>query len=206
MQPHPLFPALGLTSTALVPIRQLFFLPRLREIACLPFAFQSIEFYSIGAYPSPSTNDTTTSQCDEGRPECRNCQKSKRQCLGYDPVFQSQGPHSIQPASSASTTTATAVPSTSGTQPRRYTVTPNSPSTTSHSTSLNTTSPRDTLDFSYSKPPDILPHLNQPYKVDHPNQSGLSAYPSSARRESNHQQPFSTSGLTWSPSHYRDYD
>lgn len=38
-------------------------------------------------------------QCDEGQPTCRNCQKSKRECLGYDPIFKPQsGPSSIQPA------------------------------------------------------------------------------------------------------------
>ncbi|PNS19850.1 Multidrug resistance regulator 1 [Sphaceloma murrayae] len=31
-------------------------------------------------------------KCDEGHPSCRNCQKSKRECLGYDPIFKSQGP------------------------------------------------------------------------------------------------------------------
>ena len=40
-----------------------------------------------------------TSQCDETHPACRNCQKSKRECLGYDPIFKSQpGPTAIQPA------------------------------------------------------------------------------------------------------------
>ncbi|CZT16634.1 uncharacterized protein RCC_02469 [Ramularia collo-cygni] len=34
-------------------------------------------------------------KCDEGHPTCRNCQKSKRECLGYDPIFK-QTP--IQPA------------------------------------------------------------------------------------------------------------
>ncbi|EEP80482.1 predicted protein [Uncinocarpus reesii 1704] len=34
-------------------------------------------------------------------PVCRNCEKSKRECLGYDPVFRSQpGPSVIQPAPS----------------------------------------------------------------------------------------------------------
>jgi hypothetical protein len=38
-------------------------------------------------------------QCDESHPTCRNCQKSKRECLGYDPIFKSQqGPTAIQPA------------------------------------------------------------------------------------------------------------
>ncbi|KAI9891175.1 MAG: hypothetical protein M1814_003018 [Vezdaea aestivalis] len=41
-------------------------------------------------------------KCDEGHPHCRNCQKSKRDCLGYDPMFnrssQTSGPTAIQPA------------------------------------------------------------------------------------------------------------
>ncbi|KAL8691584.1 MAG: hypothetical protein Q9218_003228 [Villophora microphyllina] len=41
-------------------------------------------------------------KCDEVHPACRNCQKSKRECLGYDPIFKSQpGPPPIQPAPSA---------------------------------------------------------------------------------------------------------
>ena len=41
-------------------------------------------------------------QCDEAHPICRNCQKSKRECLGYDPIFKSQpGPPAIQPAPSS---------------------------------------------------------------------------------------------------------
>ncbi|KAK5141119.1 hypothetical protein LTR04_002722 [Oleoguttula sp. CCFEE 6159] len=41
-------------------------------------------------------------KCDEAHPTCRNCQKSKRECLGYDPIFKQQpGPPSIQPAPSA---------------------------------------------------------------------------------------------------------
>ncbi|KAI6709023.1 hypothetical protein JHW43_008442 [Diplocarpon mali] len=41
-------------------------------------------------------------KCDEQHPACRNCQKSKRECLGYDPIFkQNPGPAAIQPAPSA---------------------------------------------------------------------------------------------------------
>jgi hypothetical protein len=42
-------------------------------------------------------------QCDEAHPSCRNCAKSKRDCLGYDPIFKPQpGPPQIQPAPNAS--------------------------------------------------------------------------------------------------------
>ncbi|KAF2279458.1 uncharacterized protein EI97DRAFT_448208 [Westerdykella ornata] len=38
-------------------------------------------------------------KCDEAHPVCRNCQKSKRECAGYDPIFKQQpGPAQIQPA------------------------------------------------------------------------------------------------------------
>ncbi|EUC30638.1 hypothetical protein COCCADRAFT_7354 [Bipolaris zeicola 26-R-13] len=41
-------------------------------------------------------------KCDEAHPMCRNCQKSKRECLGYDPIFKQQsGPAQIQPAPNA---------------------------------------------------------------------------------------------------------
>ncbi|KAK4198347.1 hypothetical protein QBC40DRAFT_308320 [Triangularia verruculosa] len=40
-------------------------------------------------------------KCDEGHPTCNNCKKSKRECLGYDPIFKQQpGPTAIQPAPS----------------------------------------------------------------------------------------------------------
>ncbi|KAK2791150.1 hypothetical protein FQN52_005106 [Onygenales sp. PD_12] len=40
-------------------------------------------------------------KCDERHPVCRNCEKSKRECLGYDPVFRQQpGPAVLQPAAS----------------------------------------------------------------------------------------------------------
>jgi hypothetical protein len=40
-------------------------------------------------------------KCDEGHPTCNNCKKSKRECLGYDPIFKQQpSPAAIQPAPS----------------------------------------------------------------------------------------------------------
>jgi hypothetical protein len=52
-------------------------------------------------------------QCDEQHPICRNCQKSKRDCLGYDPIFKQQSaPQALQPAPGGSTTSASPSPST----------------------------------------------------------------------------------------------
>ncbi|KAI1456362.1 hypothetical protein F4805DRAFT_475920 [Annulohypoxylon moriforme] len=47
-------------------------------------------------------------KCDEQHPVCKNCQKSKRECLGYDPIFknqQQQHPTNIRPAPNNSTST-----------------------------------------------------------------------------------------------------
>lgn len=59
-------------------------------------------------------------QCDEAHPTCNNCKKSKRECLGYDPIFKAQptpqphppAPVRIQPAPSpTNNTTPSATPS-----------------------------------------------------------------------------------------------
>jgi hypothetical protein len=51
------------------------------------------------------TSRLVPSQCDEGHPTCRNCKKSKRECLGYDPIFKPQPtPSAIQPAPNSSST------------------------------------------------------------------------------------------------------
>ncbi|RMZ78710.1 hypothetical protein DV737_g3752, partial [Chaetothyriales sp. CBS 132003] len=135
-------------------------------------------------------------KCDEGKPECRNCQKSKRHCLGYDPVFQSQGPHSILPASNNSVSSAgTSSSSAASSVPtRRYTVSSN-PSATVYGTSLNTTTRRDSLDYPYSKAPDLVPVLGPPYSKMDSTGPGSLTYPppSSTRREPSHQQPLTTS-------------
>ncbi|KAK4235034.1 hypothetical protein C8A03DRAFT_37141 [Achaetomium macrosporum] len=68
-------------------------------------------------------------KCDEAHPTCNNCKKSKRECLGYDPIFkQQQGPAAIQPAPNAQPTAApatvlppaTAPPSTAHTYQASY--------------------------------------------------------------------------------------
>ncbi|CAG8151467.1 unnamed protein product [Penicillium salamii] len=78
-------------------------------------------------------------KCDEAHPVCRNCVKSKRECLGYDPVFRTQAstPSAIQPAPNP---------------PPSLVVNPQGPSTTT------TTAP------SYpSAPPGYMPASSQPF-------------------------------------------
>ncbi|KAK7698927.1 hypothetical protein SLS64_012138 [Diaporthe eres] len=69
-------------------------------------------------------------KCDETHPTCNNCKKSKRECLGYDPIFkQQQTPSALQPAPSggpspsASTISAAGPSAPSGT-PAPYTTHP----------------------------------------------------------------------------------
>ncbi|KAJ5350856.1 transcriptional regulator family: Fungal Specific TF [Penicillium brevicompactum] len=78
-------------------------------------------------------------KCDEAHPVCRNCVKSKRECLGYDPVFRTQAstPSAIQPAPNP---------------PPSLVVNPQGPSTTTP------TAP------SYpSAPPGYMPASSQPF-------------------------------------------
>ncbi|XEU97856.1 hypothetical protein FSHL1_003142 [Fusarium sambucinum] len=65
---------------------------------------------------SRSAAQLLISLCDETHPTCNNCKKSKRECLGYDPIFRQQAggqPSNIQPAPSQRTppTVPSSVPS-----------------------------------------------------------------------------------------------
>ncbi|CAM1506676.1 Fc.00g063170.m01.CDS01 [Cosmosporella sp. VM-42] len=54
-------------------------------------------------------------KCDETHPTCNNCKKSKRECLGYDPIFRQQPggqpTTNIQPAPSTQLTPPSTLPS-----------------------------------------------------------------------------------------------
>ncbi|KAI8962988.1 hypothetical protein F5Y11DRAFT_347014 [Daldinia sp. FL1419] len=53
-------------------------------------------------------------KCDEQHPVCKNCQKSKRECLGYDPIFKNQQQQhhtNIRPAPNNSSASSSTVPS-----------------------------------------------------------------------------------------------
>ncbi|OTB15773.1 hypothetical protein K445DRAFT_35493, partial [Daldinia sp. EC12] len=53
-------------------------------------------------------------KCDEQHPICKNCQKSKRECLGYDPIFKNQQQQhhtNIRPAPNNSSASSSSVPS-----------------------------------------------------------------------------------------------
>lgn len=55
----------------------------------------------------------TSPKCDEEQPSCRNCSKSKRECLGYDPIFKSQRSAPSLPSTSISASNSTQASSAS---------------------------------------------------------------------------------------------
>jgi len=113
-------------------------------------------------------------KCDEGRPECRNCMKSKRHCQGYDPVFQSQGPHALHPAPPSSNSANPSTTSTVNSQPQRYT---SSPSITGPNSTIVPSTPHNHTEYPYPRPPEqVLPHLNQPYHMEGNPHSGVPSY------------------------------
>jgi hypothetical protein len=144
----------------------------------------------VGPWSLQHTNDSSSlEQCDEGRPECRNCMKSKRVCQGYDPVFQSQAPHSIHPAPSSTTLNSShnnSTPSSSSinNHSRAYHTDPASPPVGQQNNSILPSSTRNHIDYPYPRPPEqVLPHLNQPYHMDGTSQGGLSQYSPPRHRE-----------------------
>lgn len=78
-------------------------------------------------------------QCDEQHPVCKNCIKSKRQCLGYDPIFKQQsGQAQIQPSQSSSPGQNSATPTPTSTVATHNFASSTTPrEQTSHSTSPN---------------------------------------------------------------------
>ncbi|KAM3484782.1 hypothetical protein MY8738_001901 [Beauveria namnaoensis] len=59
--------------------------------------------YTLPPHDPRLSGTRGSKKCDEAHPTCNNCKKSKRDCLGYDPIFRQQPaahPGSIQPAPS----------------------------------------------------------------------------------------------------------
>ncbi|EFW21401.1 hypothetical protein D8B26_001607 [Coccidioides posadasii str. Silveira] len=84
-------------------------------------------------------------KCDERHPICRNCEKSKRECLGYDPVFRSQpGPSAIQPAPSQTSFQVSAPPQVPQSAPAPPVASHPVSGPPSHSPSVPTPSPQVT--------------------------------------------------------------
>lgn len=107
-------------------------------------------------------------QCDETHPACNNCKKSKRDCLGYDPIFRQQPggqPGANLQPSTGSPTAAGALPvspssrhlNSYGSQPailpNAYTSSPALQPTSNH----HTPSPQLKPDAHYGYPPNPQP-------------------------------------------------
>lgn len=75
---------------------------RSRSVAHASAALAGPEKQALGNRETQPDSQLTHAQCDETHPACNNCHKSKRECLGYDPIFKRQpGPAPIQPAPSS---------------------------------------------------------------------------------------------------------
>ncbi|OAA42613.1 negative acting factor [Metarhizium rileyi] len=142
---------------------------------------------SLPRYPLPHDPRILGSRgpkkCDETHPTCNNCKKSKRECLGYDPIFRQQAgpqPNShIQPAptsqpvassavaspisahSTAATGHASASTNSYGSQPSML---PSSYSTTSPPSTLPSSSTARTASSSYNSP--VAPRGTTPIKQE----------------------------------------
>nr|XP_036579010.1 negative acting factor [Colletotrichum truncatum]KAF6786441.1 negative acting factor [Colletotrichum truncatum] len=67
-------------------------------------------------------------KCDEAHPTCNNCKKSKRECLGYDPIFKQQpGPSAIQPAPNTQRVPTPTIPSIPSSVPPTVPTVPSTP-------------------------------------------------------------------------------
>ncbi|KAH8195991.1 hypothetical protein TruAng_009829 [Truncatella angustata] len=119
--------------------------------------------------------------CDEQHPVCKNCQKSKRECLGYDPIFkqQQQHPSNIQPAlNSSHPAPATSVPSNGPPLPSPSASTaPSStatygslpsvlPSSYNSGASSTSNTPANAYESSHSAPPPTV--KNEPFEYGGP--------------------------------------
>ncbi|VUC19864.1 unnamed protein product [Clonostachys rosea] len=71
---------------------------------------ESMARYAAMPYNVNSVLQRAPKKCDEGHPTCNNCKKSRRDCLGYDPIFRQQTVNlgnSYSPASSSATPVST---------------------------------------------------------------------------------------------------
>ncbi|CAD6446614.1 552427a6-ee9b-4412-bc16-d4df6503a8d8 [Sclerotinia trifoliorum] len=97
-------------------------------------------------------------KCDEQHPACRNCQKSKRECLGYDPIFKQQpGPAPIQPAPSSAPSQASSLATANpyGNQPQMLQTGYGVPATMSYDPALTAPSAAQHYDYSSAIDPNL---------------------------------------------------
>uniref|UniRef100_A0A0D2X9W3 Zn(2)-C6 fungal-type domain-containing protein n=1 Tax=Fusarium oxysporum (strain Fo5176) TaxID=660025 RepID=A0A0D2X9W3_FUSOF len=103
-----------------------------------------------GPKKHPAQHSSNISQCDETHPTCNNCKKSKRECLGYDPIFRQQAggqsSSNIQPAPSQRT-------------PQSTSPNPSITSLSYDSSFSNVASPPVKSESTYEYPPAIDPAL-----------------------------------------------
>ncbi|KAK1574517.1 uncharacterized protein LY79DRAFT_593220 [Colletotrichum navitas] len=118
-------------------------------------------------------------KCDEAHPTCNNCKKSKRECLGYDPIFKQQpGPSAIQPAPNTQRVPTPTIPSVPSSVPPTVPTVPSTPAVPSVPVPVSSSNP-------YGAQPAVLPSsYNPPIPSSHsPLDPALSSTASSVKTE-----------------------
>ncbi|EFQ35692.1 hypothetical protein CGRA01v4_06069 [Colletotrichum graminicola] len=118
-------------------------------------------------------------KCDEAHPTCNNCKKSKRECLGYDPIFKQQpGPSAIQPAPNTQRVPTPTIPSVPSSVPPTVPTVPSTPAAPSVPVPVSSSNP-------YGAQPAVLPSsYNPPVPSSHsPLDPALSSTASSVKTE-----------------------
>ncbi|KAK2046053.1 hypothetical protein LZ31DRAFT_219520 [Colletotrichum somersetense] len=118
-------------------------------------------------------------KCDEAHPTCNNCKKSKRECLGYDPIFKQQpGPSAIQPAPNTQRVPTPTIPSVPSSVPPTVPTVPSTPAAPPVPLPVSSSNP-------YGAQPAVLPSsYNHPVPSSHsPLDPALSSTASSVKTE-----------------------
>ncbi|PTB58566.1 hypothetical protein M431DRAFT_76906 [Trichoderma harzianum CBS 226.95] len=88
-----------------LPILPIFIPPPNNAFIFILFPFSSPLLFSMAEASNLAIDIHLSLQCDETHPTCNNCRKSKRECLGYDPIFRQQPgtptSSSVQPVSNS---------------------------------------------------------------------------------------------------------
>ncbi|KHE85890.1 hypothetical protein GE21DRAFT_1205279 [Neurospora crassa] len=125
-------------------------------------------------------------KCDEAHPTCNNCKKSKRDCLGYDPIFKQQQQQQQQQQS----LTAQSTPKSQHSAPASLTSTPTVPSSSvPPSPYQSQAQPYQQQQQQQSPPPH---HYHQQQHPAYQHQPHPTSYPSSHSSNTPYESPVSS--------------
>ncbi|KAL0472610.1 hypothetical protein QR685DRAFT_473368 [Neurospora intermedia] len=124
-------------------------------------------------------------KCDEAHPTCNNCKKSKRDCLGYDPIFKQQQQQQQQQQS----LTAQSTPKSQHSAPASLTSTPTVPSSSVPPSPYQSQAQPYQQQQQQSPPPH---HYHQQQHPAYQHQPHPTSYPSSHSSNTPYESPVSS--------------